>query len=87
MIRRIAIKISTHFIEKPKPLGRWAIKSQDIKGTLANIDSCGDTLCGDPFTSSKAIDTVIQETKIKYKHDNFEKYNDIAILDRYLKSV
>ncbi len=63
MIRRVLIKISSNFIEKPNPLGRWAISFQDIKGTLANIDSCGDTLCGDPVTSKHAIDVVLRDKK------------------------
>lgn len=29
-------------------LGRWNLRNnQDITGTLANMDSCGDRLCGD----------------------------------------
>ena len=38
-------------------LGRWAISdNSDIKSALANIDCCGDRLCGDPYTSKQAID-------------------------------
>lgn len=38
-------------------LGRWAtVDNSDIKSALANIDCCGDRLCGDPHTSKKAID-------------------------------
>jgi len=38
-------------------LGRWAtVDNPDIKSALADIDCCGDRLCGDPRTSKKAID-------------------------------
>lgn len=28
------------------PLGRWKIKNQEITLYLANIDNCGDKVCG-----------------------------------------
>lgn len=49
-------------------LGRWAtIDNADIKSALANIDSCGDRLCGDPYTSKKAIDMY---TNVKICNDS-----------------
>ena len=44
-----------------KPLGRWALdshKKKEIKGILANIDSCGDNNCGDVNTIRKAINYI-----------------------------
>jgi hypothetical protein len=45
---------------RPAPttsLGRWSnADNSNIKSALANIDCCGDKLCGDPHTSKKAID-------------------------------
>ena len=47
-------------IVKPMPppkLGRWnTMDNIDIKSALANIDSCGDKLCGDALATKKAID-------------------------------
>ena len=49
-------------------LGRWAtVDNSDIKSALANIDCCGDRLCGDPYTSKKAIDMY---TKVKSHVDS-----------------
>jgi len=42
----------------PPPLGRWASDcrvSSEIKSALANLDCCGDKLCGDPVKASEAI--------------------------------
>ena len=37
-------------------LGRWNLKNnKDIAGTLANMDSCGDRLCGDITKVREAI--------------------------------
>lgn len=37
-------------------LGRWNLKNnQNISGVLANMDSCGDRLCGDMKQVRKAI--------------------------------
>ena len=41
----------------PPKLGRWnTIDNIDIKSALANIDSCGDKLCGDALATKAAID-------------------------------
>ena len=45
--------------EDPKPLGRWSNHcevSANIRSALANLDSCGDRLCGDPLEAKRAID-------------------------------
>ena len=44
--------------EDPKPLGRWSTHcytSSNIRSALANLDSCGDRLCGDPLEAKRAI--------------------------------
>tara|TARA_B100000963_G_C22631981_1_gene675407 strand:- start:1 stop:198 length:198 start_codon:yes stop_codon:yes gene_type:complete len=43
-------------------LGRWNLKNnQDIGGTLANMDSCGDRLCGDINVVKKAIQKYVKK--------------------------
>lgn len=42
-------------------LGRWNTKdNKDIKATLANMDCCGDNLCGDPLNYSKNIEKILK---------------------------
>tara|TARA_B100000424_G_C22646870_1_gene357055 strand:- start:73 stop:303 length:231 start_codon:yes stop_codon:yes gene_type:complete len=53
--------IKRFFPDKPMPLGRWSLSYghlSEIKGTLANIDSCADNKCGDPYTTRIAIDKI-----------------------------
>ena len=53
------------------PLGRWDPKrSSNVKSFLANIDSCGDTLCGYPDAYRTLIE---QEVELDRKMDD-EKY-------------
>ncbi len=64
--------------ETPKPLGRWGLhnyKKNEIKGTLANIDSCGGDGCGDVLTIKNAINC-IENQKYSENSDNpnSEKY-------------
>ena len=41
----------------PPKLGRWnTVDNIDIKSALANIDSCGEKLCGDVRATKAAID-------------------------------
>tara|TARA_Y100000287_G_scaffold185842_2_gene190339 strand:- start:1153 stop:1395 length:243 start_codon:yes stop_codon:yes gene_type:complete len=55
-------------------LGRWALAdNSDIKSALANIDCCGDKLCGDPYTSKQAIDRYV---KAKEPDDSENKDNN-----------
>tara|TARA_B110001469_G_C9605911_1_gene301245 strand:- start:508 stop:711 length:204 start_codon:yes stop_codon:yes gene_type:complete len=43
-------------------LGRWSIKdNKDIKQSLANMDSCGDSLCGTPSKYTDAINSVLNK--------------------------
>lgn len=47
-------------------IGRWDTKDNSaIKATLANMDSCGDNLCGDPKHFSKNIEKILKETCTK----------------------
>ena len=59
---------------KPAPtttLGRWSnADNSDIKSALANIDCCGDKLCGDPHTSKKVIDQYAEVKKNKKDDDD-----------------
>ena len=42
-------------------LGRWNLERSNIKSLLANIDSCGDTMCGDPLIYRQQMDKEIEE--------------------------
>lgn len=44
-------------------LGRWNLKDsgEDIKGSLANMDCCGDSLCGNPKEYNETISGIINE--------------------------
>tara|TARA_B100000123_G_scaffold221319_1_gene169821 strand:+ start:506 stop:724 length:219 start_codon:yes stop_codon:yes gene_type:complete len=45
-------------------LGRWNLKdSEEIKGELANMDCCGDDLCGTPLKYNEKITNIINSTK------------------------
>lgn len=37
------------------PLGRWGRTHEDIKSFYANMDHCGDTICGSPNELKKAF--------------------------------
>ena len=55
------------FPDKPLPLGRWGLTHNhlsEIKGTLANIDSCADNKCGDPNTIKIAIDQITYKSHL-----------------------
>lgn len=46
-------------------LGRWNLKDrEDIKGSLANMDCCGDDLCGTPEKYKEKVNEILGE-KIK----------------------
>ena len=66
--------------EPPKPLGRWGINGsnneKNIKATLANYDSCGDNLCGDPTNLKGHIDSIRNEgEKFTLIEDDIVKIN------------
>ena len=44
-------------------LGRWNLRDsgEDIKGSLANMDCCGDDLCGTPQKYNETISVIIKE--------------------------
>ena len=70
--------IKNLFKEPPKPLGRWGINGsnseKNIKATLANYDSCGDNLCGDPTNLKGHIDSIKNE-KLTLIEDDIVKIN------------
>lgn len=47
------------------PLGRWerptTKQREDIKVLLANHDSCGDILCGNPVSLKNEIETILKK--------------------------
>ena len=34
--------------QKPLPLGRWQFGKNELKSFYANMDHCGDIICGSP---------------------------------------
>lgn len=75
ILRNVYNTLKYTFHEKPKPLGRWGLNHEqnhlnEIKGILANIDSCADKACGDPYTTKAAIDYINWDRKIQNKIDN-----------------
>jgi len=65
---RFARRLTTLFENKnDKVLGRWNLKdNEEIKGNFANMDCCGDSLCGIPDNYSKYTSTVLgDKTKNK----------------------
>ena len=56
-IRRVLRAIIPACKPQSVQLGRWNRHDNvDIKASLANIDSCGDRLCGDVIATRAAID-------------------------------
>lgn len=54
------------YIYKMNDLGRWNVKdNSDIKATLANMDCCGDSLCGKPQNYTININKILKESSIK----------------------
>lgn len=54
--------------QKINQLGRWNLEKSNIKSLLANIDSCGDTMCGDPKAYREYMDKEIKELlKLQYE--------------------
>ncbi|OUU62279.1 MAG: hypothetical protein CBC22_04750 [Alphaproteobacteria bacterium TMED62] len=58
MLERLVRTFTRIITPTPPPkLGRWnTMDNIDIKSALANIDSCGDKLCGDVRATKAAID-------------------------------
>ena len=78
----IASTASSIFQTKPNyptPLGRWKLKThpadEDIASSLANYDSCGDSLCGNPNNIREFIDQKIVEKRTQQvsKKESLEK--------------
>lgn len=70
MIRRLIQRLKP--IESTKMLGRWQIDDNrsEIRAAMANVDSCGDSLCGDPKMLKDAIieiDEKIRQYEIQLK--------------------
>ena len=72
MNRLINVRIIENMFKMISPkqqtagLGRWNLKdSGDIKGSLANMDCCGDNLCGSPKKYSETVDTILERSSIK----------------------
>jgi len=70
MMSRVFMALKAPFKTKPPTkLGRWGVNdNSDIKSALANIDSCGDKLCGDVKSSKQVIDKYA-----KFKKDNIKE--------------
>ena len=52
--------------QNTRVVGRWNLKdNQDIKGNFANMDCCGDSLCGYPDNYSKFTKSVLKKKEHK----------------------
>jgi hypothetical protein len=52
--------------QKNNFVGRWNVKDNStIKATLANMDCCGDNLCGKPENFSTNIQEILKEPNSK----------------------
>lgn len=49
--------------ETKSMLGRWNLQhNEEIKATLANMDSCGDSLCGSPKEFKQSITNILKKS-------------------------
>ena len=66
-ITRSIRHVQSIFTSQPTTsLGRWStVDNHDIKASLANIDSCGDILCGDATHCRKMIDLYVKQKKVE----------------------
>jgi hypothetical protein len=61
-IRGFLTQLRKNFKGDDALLGRWNLKdNEDIKATLANMDSCGDALCGTPKEYKNSINTILNK--------------------------
>ena len=60
------IKILKYSNVNNSTVGRWNIlDNQEIKATMANMDCCGDSLCGKPTNYTIQINSILKETTYK----------------------
>ena len=85
MLRRLFFKK-----EQVRQLGRWNYEKSNIKSLLANIDSCGDTMCGDPLAYKQEMDKEIKEfirlkeiEKLKEEEEKTNKKNLFKFISRF----
>lgn len=63
-------ELKNNFIAKyikqdtPKPLGRWGLNdNSELKADYANLDSCGDILCGQPDHFKKQLPIIVKPSR------------------------
>lgn len=73
MIRKLIQRLKTN--NTTKLLGRWQIDDNrsEIRAAMANVDSCGDSLCGDPKMLKEAIIEI--DNRIKKYEQELKKLN------------
>ena len=50
-------------IKMDNALGRWNLKdNREIKAALANMDCCGDDLCGKPQEYKQTINVILKKS-------------------------
>lgn len=58
-------EIRKNFSTERSLLGRWNLQDNtEIKAALANMDCCGDALCGSPEEYKKSVESIIESSKI-----------------------
>ena len=64
--QRFFHELRKNFTRDESLLGRWNLNDNtEIKAQLANMDSCGDSLCGSPPEFKESINTILNDTKSK----------------------
>ena len=59
--------ISRIFKQEVRPLGRWQVNDKNalLRASYANMDSCGDSLCGTPAKYNEVAKNFEKTKKIK----------------------
>ena len=80
MIRRLLKRTNTI-----TPLGRWSVddNKSELRAQMANVDSCGDSLCGDPTMLKNNLDKI---SKRIIEYEEASKKKELAKQQNFFKS-
>tara|TARA_B110000027_G_scaffold107641_1_gene114597 strand:+ start:306 stop:503 length:198 start_codon:yes stop_codon:yes gene_type:complete len=65
MLTKFLTNLTKRLFKQPTTnLGRWNLKdNSDLKATIANMDSCGDSLCGNPASYTHTVNYILKRPK------------------------
>ena len=65
MLTKFLTNLTKRLFKQPTTnLGRWNLKdNSDLKATIANMDSCGDSLCGNPTAYTHTVNYILKKPK------------------------